>query len=414
MFFRKKIPSATAKQCKTKIDLKLNCVPYDFEHVNNVLATETGLNSVGSFKMTDIYPAKKILAYKDGWYYAILDDGVYACWKNEMKRITGGKMSTGACVEYNRNIYFSSESIGVFRLNTSRATQMYDKGFNSMAICGDRLVAVDSQGVVVCPAGEHDGWYKSQTINTHDPCDAVVAIGTKLYVLGDTCYVLEPSAEDIDIKFYPFAHQMGQAFADSVVRIGKRAVYATGDGLRMLSSDKVTPIFTNLNNCFNFTDCVACEHQGKYYVSCHYAGLDDGNNVLLILDVDKLELLGMAKFPNPIDSLFSDGSDVFVVTNNFTRRLVANTGESVFYRSGIDMGSLATKYLDYLVIKSKTDVNIWIETDGEKRLYAVRGKNSLQKIPVRGKGREFAVEIQSTASGMALERVELIAHTYEV
>lgn len=413
MFFAKKLSKLAAKKCKAKLNLNLTANSEDFLKCHNVKTVGKGLRPFGTFWRTAVVRAVKILAEKDMIQYVLGSDGVYAWYENFAMRIIDGTFANATCINYNGNLICSIDGLGTYALQPTSCEQLSPVGYNSLAICGDRIIGVNSQHLVVTPAGEWNDWANAQTITTHVQFDAVVALGNKLYALGDTCYVLEPNAEELEVKFHPFAHNVGTVVADSVVPLGKRAVYATKDGLRLLTSDKITPIFTELNVYLDFTDSVACELQGRYVLSCKRKDGDmTGNDVILLLDVDNQAIVGV--HGTGAISLSSTNNDLYAVYDTYIYKLISNPGSGYFRTGGIDMGNSDKKYLDRLVIKTEQNADVWIETEKERRLYSVKGKNGIQKIPITGVGREFAVEIHSQQDGIALDCVELVAHSYEV
>lgn len=412
MFFVKPLGARTAKKCNARLNLSLSCKNADFLRCVNVKSVGNGLRHCGRMEQIGFEPtAIKVLYELDGMLYVLAQDGVYVYADGQATLLLNKSSANGTCIEYNRKLIYSADGVGIYQLTKTDSQRLWVYGYNSMAISGDRIVLVNDFEVNFGPAGVIDNWMDEQRITTHDKCRAVVALGTKLYALGETCYVFEPSAEGIDVKFYPFAHNIGDVVANTVVTFGKKAVFATNDGLRVLSSGSVSHLFDELNDYVSFVGATACEYNGKYYVSCKCKdGEQTRNDVTLVLDVDSASIVGVL---TGYEMLYSKGDHLYAVNSGRVYKLTEDSDFGSFCVTGVDMGNFDTKYLDQLVIKTKRDADVCIQTDVDKRTYSVKGANCLQKLPLTGVGREFSVEI-SSSDGIALERVELVAHRYEV
>lgn len=412
MFFRKKFSTVTVKKSKVRLDLAPSMTNGDFSRCNNVRRAGNGLRSIGDFVPMGILNMNKVIASKDGFLYTLGKDGVYCNSKYSSYKLISKAVDSACCVLYNRRLIFSSQNIGTYLFGTNSADMLSAKGYDSLTICGDRLIGVDSIGVAVASAGDYRDFDDAQVIYTHVPCTSVVALGNELYILGDTCYTLVPNADEIDLKFRPFVYEVGMVEKESVVQMGKRAIFATDCGLRMLTSNKVTPIFQQLNDYINFVGCNACEHQGKYYISCkRKEGNSAQNDLILVLDIDNQVIDGVlsTKYTN----LFSDGDKLYATGTLGVYYLQQMDCAGVVHVSNIDFDNSNVKYLHRLTISTSKDVFVWINTDNEKRRYAVKGKSGVQSLPIAGVGRQFTVQIDAP-SGARIDSVELCARSYEV
>ena len=413
MFFPKRIKSATAKTLKSSLKIDFNNLGSNFLKQKNLQKAGNSLMSSFGFEKhaydKEIYRA---ICSVNGMLVALLvANGVYSITDTYSEfSITKEKLNNiVGCVKYQNKLVVSATYGTCCTEDGLKASRITTQYFPSLAVCYDRIFGVSGKDLYMTDAGDISAWDNNLTINAHTPLDAVVALD-KLYVLGDTCYSLTPNAEEINMKFVPFCFGIGAVQADSVVAFEKYAVFASTNGLYMLTSNTVTPIFTKLNDYIIFDGCVACLHNGKYFVTCKRKDGDMTNDILLVLDTDSEKIVSVLDVKaQHISSI--DGKLYAVINNKLY--FASDIDVESSYVDTVDFGCSNVKYLDKLVIRTKTDVDVWIDNGVEKRRYRVLGKNSIQSVPLTGSGRQFTVEVQAR-NGLKLDCVELTARTYEV
>ena len=411
----KRMPAVSAQKCRAKLKLDLPISSEDLVNCGNVRCVEGGLRGAYGFDAQYFfryYRTLKILGEKWPWTYFATDEGLFCVYSEMQTHVTYENYTVVSACFYQGKLIFSAPGFGTYLIKDYRKEKIGDVGFVSMAACSDRLFGLANDGdLYVAPVGQID-FSEAFHITPHTKLSAVVTLGKKLYALGDACYVLEPyHADDVDITFRAMCYEIGKVQADSVVTLGSRVVFATENGLRLLQSDKITPIFSSLNNLVSFSGCVACSHGGKYYLSCkRLDGTQEQNDVTLILDVDQEKVVGVLN--QGFENMYSLGYTFYAVQNGSLMK-INETPQSVYWQRTVDFDRADKKYLDTLVIRTKQDVSVVIQTDNEKRIYRVKGKRALQRIPLAGHGRAFTVTLQAP-SAMDVDYVELTAHRYEV
>ena len=413
--WRSKMPAVSAKKLRARLSLNLPIDSNDLLSCDNVKLVNGSLQNACGFQPQDYFSAFyaiKVLAELRVWTYVLAKQGLYGV-KEEMPTTAMKDSFTNACgCTYQNNFVFSAPNKGTYFSTATKLTQNTTWGCNSLTVCSDRLFAIDTENhLCIAPVGQLD-FADAVKISPHTKIDAVVTVGKKLYALGNTCYAVEPyHADDVDVTFRAISHGAGVAQADSVATFGNRAVFATDCGLKMLQSDKVTPIFSDLNTLVDFNGSVACNHGGRYYVSCkRLDGSQERNDVTLILDVDGEKVVGVLN--QGFESICSLGQKLYA-TSDGALLLMDDTPSDAFWQRTVDFDSSGVKYLEALHIKSKQDVKLIIQTDNETRWYRVKGKSVVQRVPLAGCGRTFTVTVEAQG-GMKVDYLELTARTYEV
>ena len=412
MWLKKTSVTALKRRARLKLDLPSDG---DLVHCDNVLCADGRLSGAYGFdehKYFNAFKAVKVLGESEGWVYVSTDEGLFVCHSKMPTHVSYDPYDETSGCWYQGLLIFSAPGYGTYVVRDAKKQIIYDVGCVSMAVCNDRIFGVDPKGNVhVAPVGEMD-FAEAFRITPHTKVAAVVAIGKKLYALGDTCYAVDPChADDVDVTFRAISHGVGSVVTDSVATLGNRTIFATDSGLRVLQSDRVSPIFTSLGSLVSFDGCVACVHDGKYFITCkRLDGTRERNDITLILDVDKEKVVGVLN--QGFENIHSLGHTLYAVQNGLLLSMNQTTQTASWQRT-VDFGDAGVKYLDTLLIATKQDASVTVRTDNEKRIYRVKGKRTVQRISLAGHGRTFTVTVQS-CGGMDVHYVELTARSYEV
>ena len=415
MFFPKRVKGLASRKHKVTLNLDFNKRKGGFLKQKNV--ARVGNSLLSTFGLENKFPSSDYtrVVYYHGGYLAIMTEerGLYLYFGTRQFRRF---LTTSNCiigyVEFDNDAIVSSV-IGTYTTtNGFNGTLLTWDHYPSLAVCYGRIFGVNGTTLCITPAGAKDSsmWSQSSKITSPTELNAVVALD-KVYALGDTCYALSPDAQDIDMHFAPICYGIGKVQTETVATIGNRAFFASTKGLYQVKSNEVKPVFTELNDFVSFDGCVACAYQGKYYVTCKRKDGDmTQNDILLVLDVDSETIY--AVFDVCAQHVNTLAGTLYIVINNEVYTVCKDDTESC-YGETVDFNCTDVKYLDKLAIKTRSDVDVWIKGNGEKRRYRIKGKNSIQSIPVTGSGRQFEVEIEAH-NGMQLDMVELTARSYEV
>ena len=414
MFFPKNVKGATEKRHRVSLNLDFNKSKGDFLKQRNVERAGNSLvSSFGYTSMNYTFSITKAVLKRQGFLLVMVDGRGLCCFsESDIYRTLSSvpKDCVVSHVEHQNKDIFSCTSGTYYTANGYMATKMCTDYYPSMAVCYNRIFGVNGKDLYMTEAGDAMNWENVLKITSSTVLNAVVALD-KLYVLGDTCYTLSPDAEELNMKFAPFCYGIGTVQPESVASIGKRAIFASNNGLFQLTSSAIKPIFTQLNDFVSFDGCVACVHQGRYYVTCKRKDKDmTCNDILLVLDVDSEQI--DAVLDVQAQHISSIGGVLYIsIGMKLHKKTDVNVESS--YCQTVDFGCSDVKYLNKLSIRSRSDVDVWIKGDGEKRRYRIKGKNTLQHLPVAGFGRQFDVEVQAL-NGMKLDSIELTARSYEV
>lgn len=415
MILPKKMSAVSAAKCRAKLELNLPTDSEDILNCGNVQCFQGGLRSAYAFevqKYFSYFKALKILGQMGVWEYIAAEEALYGVQFEMPSTVIRENFSVVSGCFYQDRFIYSSPNVGTYSVYLWKGNKIYDVGFVSMATCSDRLFGLtDNNYLYVAPVGQMD-FTESFRITPHTKLTSIVAIGKKLYALGDTCYALEPyHADDVDVVFRAISHGAGIVQTDTEVNFENKVVFATDCGLRLLQSDRVTPIFNSLNDYVSFTGSVGCAYKGKYFISCkRLDGTLEQNDITLVLDVDGEKVVGVIN--QGFEHMRSLGDKFYAVQNGSLLKMV-ETPQPVYWQKTVDFGNSYVKYLSTLIIGSRQDVNVIIQSNNEKRVYRVKGKRTLQRIPLAGSGRVFTVTIQAQ-NGMHVDYVELTARRYEV
>lgn len=321
------------------------------------------------------------------------------------------------CATFYRNKpYIVVVDGGLFRSDGKYYTLLVSKPIRSVAVAGERIVVLSSDGLevffgdsgteTVSLATKHPS--PSLTLDTQ--CQALHAFGNNtIYALGPTCYKITLSDNLADIKVQRIAYGLSCVAEHSVATVGDSVVFATFNGLYRLKKDKITRIFSGLDNMFRNYNGARSGLWHDYYTLLVPNGT---KRKAFALDVDKQECVGVLydglrdiKFFNYKHyMLFSDG------TLNYEYPLVSYP--SRFVRSAIDFGVAERKYLRRLNIITKMNVDVYVTDDRRTRCLHVKGGKAMQSIPLNGQGRTFTLEIRSKGE-LEVTCLELVADIYK-
>ena len=411
MFLHNKTSKITSKTLKLPVKLDFSATHEDLSASYNVMKCASGVKTV--FKrdtMKFSLPVRKIVGVnKDDYMFVMTDKGIAQCRNEANSSVFFEKFGSDptSCV-YRGSTVVSAKEFGTYSFTGINYTKLCDDGFSSLTACADRIFGLNGKEVSYTSAGTSDGWKQGQTVTLPSACQAVASIGDKVYALGNDVYALVPKADDIEFKVAPLARNVGAVVRDSVANYNETVVFATVNGLYRLSSDKVTPIFQELNDVLDLTKSTATVFQGKYYVSARCEqGSSKTNDVTLCLDLDK----GVAGvLMHGYQDVSSTRTQIFCVSDGVCYAFNQNIGSGTYCKSNVDFGTSDKKFLDKLLIKTLTDVSVTIKSETESRQYRVKGSKNLQKINLHDMGWQFSIKLHSDR-GVDVQSLTLVAHT---
>ena len=412
MFLRKKLTHAPSKRLKTDIKLDFDFASEDVGSCYNVERKGKGLRT--RFRPRDYIlkgEATQTLTSNGEWYYFMTKAGLYFSF-GPYADVILSKFATdvGSCI-FRDGVIVSGKEMGTFYVWEDAPTQIFEGGFSSVTACADRIFGLNGNEVTYCEAGEMDGWSKGYILNLGGTCNALTTVGDKVYALGNTCYQISPDAVDVEFKLSQAATNIGAVSKLSVANYNDRAIFASSVGLYQISSNKITPIFLYLRDHFDMSISAGAWFDGKYYLSCKRRSTSSKvNDITLCLDVDREEVCGV--FGEGYESIGASSKMVYAIKDGACIWFAPNTDEARYVKSNIDFGCDSKKFLDSLTIKTVTDLVLTIRSENETRVYSITGKNSEQKIKIRGMGWRFSIEMISS-KGLSVEKLQLEAHVCE-
>ena len=412
MFLQKKSARAPVKRLKCAVKLDFGAISGDLR--GSVNAIKDGNRIVSRFRRREQFlfaEPRQVIGTNGEVIYVLCDDGMYSIRTSTMGWLSDDIASSATSCIYRGDMIISSDEFGTYFVTQNKAQSIYKDGFSSLTVCADRILGLYQNKVRYTAAGERDGFANGETITLPTDCDALVTVDDKVYVLGNTCYTISPKADDIEFKFSYFAKNIGVVSERSVVVYNGRAVFASKSGLYQISSDKITPIFTQLCEAVDFAGSVATWFDGKYYLSCRTKDSSETlNDVTLILDLDSEEIVGVLDIG--FESMCANSHTIYVTREGHQYRIVNEVSIGRFVKSKIDFATDKKKFLDRLTVTTRNDLDVAIHSENETRLYKIKGKKTAQKINLRDMGWEFSIEL-SSVDGLDVENLELYAHVCE-
>lgn len=407
MFLARKL-KANKKVCRARVNTRLE---------PNLLANQLNVMEdldcvVATPQLVDMMlptQINKVIAQLGSNIYMLTDDGVYVYRRGKVSKVLDCNATEACYLAFMGKLYISGDKLGVYSIDDAGIVQkLSDINLDSMAVAGERIFAVKDVNVYHTLVEQVDDWQQTTTYTRHGECQAVVALGNIVYALGESCYRFVPSAEEIDFNVTPISHNTGTVERNSVAVFGQKAVFATANGLYQLQNNRLTPVFTQLNSVFDFSDCVGVVHCGTYYLSLKKKG-SMARNTTLILDVEEQRVVGV--MGRAFDSMYSNGTRLFLTGDGKLLSFSTNTSPSC-WTVKCNFDSEKVKYLDSAVIQTKSDVTLRVTSEVGCRSFNVKGGEYLQMLPISGFGRSFTVEV-SAQSDLNVSYLEFIAHTVE-
>lgn len=263
----------------------------------------------------------------------------------------------------------------------------------------------------------------------------------KLIDMGDYMYAIREygisrimwheSMKEYDINHLMFSG--GRIYGETACCCGKIGLVLCRDGLYQFDSVNVKKLDLKLNSMLKGVanqHAVANYRNGVYYLACKLNFADDKvvgceaenckNNAIVAYDVatgsytimrgidvasfcavhfesnDKLLACFNTQYTQKIGQLTEDGK---IFGSNQTR----------FWRSPLtDLGySNKEKTIKEISLLSKYDATVTVFTDAEKRQFAVKGSDILSRFPVRIKGKQVGIAIESNTPKAFISNVKL-------
>lgn len=404
MFARKNLRSSRSKTLSQSVDLNIADV---FDDCNNVCNAPFGLSSLGRFDKVYITRPVRNVAYRFGEeLYAVCDDGVYLIKESGETKLSDAP--DGVCfVNSDGYLYFSSVKGGTYMVSGSGSEKVSVVGYDKMLFSNSRIFGLSGGALTVVPVDPQKDWSLAYTLRLPQPCVDLVALGNKVYLLGNECYAYECKEHAVDSRCYPVAHHLGEVQVGSAVALCSKAVFATSKGLFVLSGGSVRQVCRDITRRLCLQGAVACAFGANYLLSCKRKATDAANDITLLLDVDDGKVCGV--FGVGFDSLSAFGKEVYGVRDGDAFRFVEEGDAALFKREKLDMGCQKMKYLDGIDVLTARDIKVWVGSDGASRLYTFVGSVKPRHQNICGFGRQFSVELQSE-TGFELQFVRLTAH----
>ena len=409
MFLHKKSARAPVKRLKKEIKLDFDAKSEDL--LGSSCVEKDGNRLISRYKRREMYllsKAVQVVNSNNNVIYILCDDGIYTVLGSVLEWLEDTTVTAMSSCVYRGDVILSAKGFGTYFATKSVALKVYDDGFASMTVCADRIFGLQDNEIRYTAAGERDGWGNGQKITLPTACDALVTLGEKVYALGNTCYTLEPKADDIDFKLSVFANNMGAVAARSTVAYNGRVVFGTSKGLYQISSNKITPIFTHLYDTIDFTNCAGTLYDGKYYLCCRSrnSGATDPD-LTLILDLDREEILGVLDIG--YDSITAVSNRIVFTRQGHCYWVDYTAIGGRFVKNNVNFATDKKKFLDRLTVTTRNDLDVTIRSETETRLYKIKGKKTAQKINLRDMGWEFSIEL-SSPDGLDVENLAIDAH----
>lgn len=408
MFYRKALLASRSKTLRKNISLDISDAYLDCDNVRN---TPNGLSYIGHFDIIYCTHNVKKVAYLYGDdLHLLCDDGLYNL-SNGMETKLFDALPDVCFVNSGSYVYFSQRKNGVYmRDNGSSTKRVHLVGQDKMIFSNSRIFGLNSRKLMVVPVDPQEDWSNVYYVDLPEECSDLVALGNKVYALGNTCYVYECKDFAIDSKCYPTARNLGKVQSGSAVAFGSKAMFATSGGLYMLGNDKVEEVFRDITSAHCLEGAVACAFDGNYLISCKRSENSESNDITLLLDAESGKLRGV--FGCGFETLSSFGKEVYGTREGIAYRFFNEDTPSVFKRQNVDMGVQKTKYLDWLIVRTDCLLDVRITCGLFTRLYSFNAVSGKQRVRICGMGEEFAVELRSK-SKMNVQSVEIVAHVQQ-
>lgn len=410
MFFAKSLGKSTPQICKTSVAVQLDSGNAEFRWCSNVKKCGNGLVG-GTVRLSELPIGKYVTAlpYIDSErfiYFA--KDGLYMQINDYTEKLSDITCESAAAINYHETICITSSQIGSYVYPIGDELEFQSElGFDRFVVCCDRMFGAAGNNLYFTDAIGVHKMSEAQQVEMVTPCDAVAAIGNKVYVLGDTCYTFDSDADNIESVIKPFMRGIGKVAPKTVACASDKVVFATDRGLFVLASGKITRIMPQLDGIARVHEGHACMHNGLYYLCCQ---LNDGKETVLVMDIAEQKIVEV--FDGGFSCLYSADNILYALKKGKIY-IVHSDGDAAccWGASNIDFKTDKVKHLQQMYVKLRGEADVWIYSSGENRRYAVKGKKGGVVLPVRGNGRSFAVQITSQR-GVKIDDVQLVAYLY--
>lgn len=224
---------------------------------------------------------------------------------------------------------------------------------------------------------------------------------------------------------------------DSIVVGGECIIFADEQGVYSFNGNSVEKIELGFDEFFRSTKkhfSVACFNNNKYYLSARLNYLDGivdnydyfVNNALIVYDVlsKKIELCCDISIKKMI--CYQDGysSRIAILSGSqgVTKlKTLSNTGlyygkvSKKIWQSHIYNFNKpeSRKIVRYFHIKTRENISLSIISEGKEFIYDVAGSDSVQKITVNVKLKDFSIKIVSSSANPCIESIKFLVGIYE-
>lgn len=325
---------------------------------------------------------------------------------------------------YRGTVYMAFDSDGVIRHNPTLSPATVRWAYNDNALdvaaVNERLAILVNGGRTLRFAPVNSRLYSDSetketvlSVELPSAVQAIVRCGfNTLYALGNSCYKVEFSSKEEDIRITVLAENIDKVIMHSAVKLGDKIIFASVNGaLYSLKNNKITRIFKKSEWIIkqNADTLRAVPWRGKYVLTFAYGV----GRSAYVLDVDNEKCCG-ALYNDIVDVCAYKGADVAVTADGRLVQTVADLYHPVrFLRSGVDFGVGGDKYLRSLTVLSKYDVTVSLTNElNQTRRYLFKGSDKPCSLRICGKGKVFELEIFSQGQ-TEVSKLEIAAETYK-
>lgn len=223
-------------------------------------------------------------------------------------------------------------------------------------------------------------------------------------------------------------------YSKTVCSCGDSIIMLTRNGLYQFNASKCEKINTKLNdflNKINNDKAIACFRAGIYYISCKI-DFNDGkkvgceneesyvNNVFICynvidntyticrgIDITNLLSLQVESCDKVIASFGSKYKEILGQVCD-SGRFFDEQNERFWCSPLSDLGySDKVKYVKYLSLLSKYDCQVTVFTEKTSKVYDVKGKSVLTKLPVNLRGKQIGIKITTKENKAYISNLKL-------
>lgn len=201
----------------------------------------------------------------------------------------------------------------------------------------------------------------------------------------------------------------GRLCKDSIVQCGDRIVFYAGNGLFSFDGYTATPIGKELPPLYSTFYMCGAYLDNCYYLACRTKNDEFLNNSLIKYDLKQNQysiLYGVQiRYMTAVKSRY--GADIVCTLeddNGYVLGMITKSGKALketttkHYASPYNNMSIAGfKTVKSIALVSKYPITLTVILDGKRYVFDVEGKEEMQIVTVEKSGREFGVEIDTTA-----------------